>query len=339
LDKYVNTYIWVKNIQIYQMTQIINQEFLELIHNTKIKFTVILGSGFHHQGLGEHSMLSNWSALLSRLTTTNKLTGKFTLDFESIVIDNCKANSDEPFKRAHEVEKQLLDRLAKLIQNEQKYVGENLDSFSYPDLFSGNKISDVVSLNFDTLPEKFFLQKIEGSEKFNESSFHLRTKENKLSDSFMTQNTSFEKYQNQSGHIIRFWHPHGTIDNPKHMVLGISNYSKLVSALTRIRNHYKANENYNLPNKELTWFSKIVQNPVLILGSSMSNFEWAMWSAIVYKYRNFAKPTTKHNFYPIFQMMEIKHGDQLKNDWIQPLFTDMSYEKQWAELENLLKEK
>lgn len=321
------------------MTQIINQEFQELIRDPKIKFTVILGSGFHRQGLGDYSILSNWSALLSRLITTNNLTGKFTLDFETIILDNCKANSDEPLKRAHEVEKQLLDRLAKLIQNEQKYVGENLDSFSYPDLFSGNKISDVVSLNFDTLPEKFLLQKIESSEKYNESSFHLRTKENKLSDSFITQNTSFEKYQNQSGHIIRFWHPHGTIDNPKHMVLGISNYSKLVFALTKIRNHYKANEDYNLPNKELTWFSKIVKNPVLVLGASMSDFEWAMWSAFVHKYRNFAKPTYKQYFYPIFQMIEVKSENQEKNPWIQPLFTDMSYEKQWAELENLLKEK
>jgi hypothetical protein len=316
----------------------INPELNELLNNPKIKFTVILGSGFHREGLGDYSILSNWSALLSRLTTTNNLTGKFTLDFEAIVLDKCKANSDEPLKRAHEVEKQLLDRLAKLIQNEQKYVGENLDSFSYPDLFSGNKISDVVSLNFDTLPEKFLLHKIESSEKYNESSFHLRTKVNKLSDSFITQNTSFEKYQNQSGHIIRLWHPHGTIDNPKHMVLGISNYSKLVSALTRIRNHYKAYGDLKIPEKELTWFSKIVQNPVLILGASMSQMEWAMWTAFVYKYRNYAR-SKREGFYPIFQMMEIKHGDQLINDWFQPLFTDISYDKQWAELENLLKEK
>jgi hypothetical protein len=316
----------------------INPELNELLNDPKIKFTVILGSGFHREGLGDYSILSNWSALLSRLTTTNNLTGKFTLDFEAIVLDKCKANSDEPLKRAHEVEKQLLDRLAKLIQNEQKYVGENLDSFSYPDLFSGNKISDVVSLNFDTLPEKFFLHKIESSEKYNESSFHIRTKENKLSDSFITQNTSFEKYQNQSGHIIRFWHPHGTIDNPKHMVLGISNYSKLVSALTKIRNHYKANEDYDLPNKELTWFSRIVQNPVLILGASMSQMEWAMWTAVVYKFRNYAR-SKREGFFPIFQMMEIKHGDQLKNDWIQPLFTDMSYDKQWEQLKKIFAKK
>ncbi len=313
------------------MPQIINKEFSELIQDPNVKFTVILGSGFHRQGLGDYSILSNWSALLSRLTTTNNLSEKFTLDFEAIIIDKCKANSDEPLKRAHEVEKKLLGKLAKLIENEQKYVGANLESFSYPDLFSGNKISDVVSLNFDTLPEKIFLQKIESSEKYNESSFHLRTKENKLSDSFITQNTSFEKYQNQSGHIIRFWHPHGTIDNPKHMVLGISNYSKLVSALTRIRNHYKAYGDIKIPEKELTWFSKIVQNPVLILGASMSHTEWAMWSAFVYKYRNFAKPN-KVGLYPIFQMMEVKHNDQFKKDWIKPLFTDMDYKNQWAEL-------
>lgn len=317
----------------------INKEFLELIHDPNIKFTVILGSGFHRQGLGEHSILSNWCALLSRLTTTNNLSGKFTLDFEAIVIDRCKTFSDDSIKMAHEVEKQLLEKLAKLIQNEQKYVGENLETFSYPDLFSGNKISDVVSLNFDTLPEKLFLQKIEGSEKCNESSFFLRTKENKRSESFITQNTSFDKYQNLSGHSIRFWHPHGTIDNPKHMVFGISNYSKLVSALIRIRNHYKAYGDIKIPDKELTWFSKIIQNPVLILGASMSDFEWSIWSAIVYKYRNLAKAKNGQYFYPIFQMMEVKHDDQLKNNWIKPLFTDMSYDQQWNQLMKLLKQK
>jgi hypothetical protein len=309
----------------------INPELDKFLKDPRIQFTVILGSGYHRQGLGDCSILSNWSALLSRLTTTNKLSGKFTLDFEAIVLDKCKTKSEEPIKRAHEVEKHLLDRLAKLIQNEQKYVGENLESFSYPDIFSGNKISDVVSLNFDTLPEKFLLQKIESSEKYNKSSFHLRTKENKLSDSFITQNTSFEKYQNQSGHIIRFWHPHGTIDNPKHMVLGISNYSKLVSELKRIRNHFIAYGSKENPEKELTWFSKIVQNPVLIIGASMSHMEWAIWTAFVYKFRNYAR-SNKEGFFPIFQMMEIKHGDQLKNDWIQPLYTDMLYEKQWEAL-------
>jgi hypothetical protein len=37
--------------------------------------------------------------------------------------------------------------------------------------------------------------------------------------------------------------------------------------------------------------------------------------------------------------MEVKQDDQLKNDWIKPLFTDMSYDKQWEELVNSLKEK
>jgi hypothetical protein len=63
----------------------------------------------------------------------------------------------------------------------------------------------------------------------------------------------------------------------------------------------------------------------------MSHMEWAMWTAFVYKYRNYSR-SNKEGFNPIFQIMEIKHGDQLKNDWIQPLFTDMSFEKQWEAL-------
>jgi hypothetical protein len=309
----------------------INPELDKLLKDPKIQFTVILGSGYHRQGLGEHSILSNWSALLSRLTHSEKITGNFTLDFEKIIIDDCKKVKNDPPKMAHEIEKNLLIKLANLIKSEQKYICENLQSFSYPDIFSGNKISDVVSLNFDTFPEKVFLQKVEGAQKSNESSFNIKTKNNNLSDSFIFHNTCFEKYQNQYGHSIRFWHPHGTINKPKHMVLGISNYSKLVSELKRIRNHFIAYGSKENPEKELTWFSKIVQNPVLIIGASMSHMEWAMWTAFVYKFRNYAR-SNKEGFFPIFQMMEIKHGDQLKNDWIQPLFTDMSYEKQWEAL-------
>lgn len=46
----------------------INSEFSNLLVDPTIQFTIILGSGFHRQGLGEHSILSNWSALLSRFT-------------------------------------------------------------------------------------------------------------------------------------------------------------------------------------------------------------------------------------------------------------------------------
>ena len=74
---------------------------------------------------------------------------------------------------------------------------------------------------------------------------------------------------------------------------------------------------------------------MLILGASMSQMEWAMWTAFVYKFRNFAKPKNEQYCYPIFQMVEQNHDKQLKNDWFQPLFTRLTFDEQWKELEKL----
>jgi hypothetical protein len=105
----------------------------------------------------------------------------------------------------------------------------------------------------------------------------------------------------------------------------------LVKTTIKIRDHHLQNK--KVGGSDLTWYQSLLTNPVLVLGAGLSSNEWDMWFALTSRNRaNKIAP-------PIFQMKEIKHGDQLKNDWIQPLFTDMSYEKQWAELENLLKEK
>lgn len=42
----------------------INPKFKALLKDPTIKFTIILGSGFHRQALGASSILSNWEKLL-----------------------------------------------------------------------------------------------------------------------------------------------------------------------------------------------------------------------------------------------------------------------------------
>ena len=199
----------------------------------------------------------------------------------------------------------------------------------------------MISLNFDIIAEKICFPGSIKSTLLNSSSFALRNTKGKLSDSFMTQVTSFQEFVNSSNHSIRFWHPHGSINNPKHIVLGVAKYSKLVASTLKIRNHYKANENLTKDAKEqkdITWFSQIYNNPVLILGASMSEMEWAMWTAFVHKNRNFAKPNNKEFSSSIFQMMSPKDSkDKSKHKWFEPLFIDMEFDEQWKELETTLK--
>lgn len=312
----------------------INPKFQNLLNDEGVVFTVILGSGFHRQALGDHSILSDWKALLSKLGNSDYVSGNFILDFEKNVLTQTLKNVQDQSYQAHEVEKKELDILVDAIKKEQEWILNNSDRFSYPELFKTNRVSDVISLNFDTVAEKLLNGQRKKAHFLNQSSFHRKTKADKLSDSFITRNTSFEEVDNSNGGIVRFWHPHGTIDNSRHIVLGLSKYAKLVSSTLTIRDHYKAAEN-NGSNREITWFSQIYNNPVLILGASMSQMEWAMWTAIVQRGRNFAKSEYKIYEYGIFQMQQHVDIKGKHNDWFEPLFYNMSFEEQWASLESI----
>ena len=319
----------------------INKEFLKLLEDPSVRFTVILGSGFHRQALGGNSVLSNWEVLLSKLTKTNNLSTNYILDFEKIVLNESAHQKSESLRKAFEIEKSELGHLVKAIRNEQDWVLSQPHRFEYPDIFQSNRISDVISLNFDTIAESICFRERKKTTIQNTSSFGLTNTKGKLSDSFITQVTSFQELVNSSNHPIRFWHPHGTIDNPKHIVLGVAKYSKLVASTLKIRNHYKANEDLThdaKEQKEITWFSQIYNNPILILGASMSEMEWAMWTAFVHKNRNFAKPNKREFSSPIFQMMSPEDSlNKEKHGWFEPLFFDTKFENQWGELETRLK--
>lgn len=314
----------------------INPKFQNLLNEEGVVFTVILGSGFHRQALGDHSILSDWKTLLSKLGNSDYVSGNFILDFEKNVLTQTLKNVQDQSYQAHKVEKKELDILVDAIKKEQEWILNNSDRFSYPELFKTNRVSDVISLNFDTVAEKLLNGQRKKAHFLNQSSFHRKTKADKLSDSFITRNTTFEEVDNSNGGIVRFWHPHGTIDNSRHIVLGLSKYAKLVSSTLTIRDHYKAAEN-NGSNREITWFSQIYNNPVLILGASMSQMEWAMWTAIVQRGRNFAKAENKKYEHGIFQMQQDVHVKGKQNHWFEPLFYNMSFKEQWASLEKLFK--
>jgi hypothetical protein len=297
---------------------------------------VILGSGFHRQALGGNSVLSNWAILLSRLTHSKNLTGNYILDFEDSVIQQCRTQIFENEKPAAKFEKSEKAKLVNCIKKEQQCALSETNRFKYPNIFHSGRISDVVSLNFDTVPETICHPERKKSFKRNESALKKLKKDGELGESFLTQITSYEEFELPSNETIRFWHPHGSIDNTNHIVLGIAKYAELASSTLRIRKYYKAKEDKstNSETKDLTWFSQIYSNPVLILGASMSHMEWAMWTTFVHRRRNFAKPNNKKHEHPVFQMMSPDESlNKEKHGWFQPLFIDMNFEDQWKELE------
>jgi len=302
------------------------------------KLTIILGSGFHAQGAGSNSILSNWEILLSKLTNSSALSGKYTLDFEQIIINQTRNQNSSNLKQAHEIEKEELKRIALFLKREQEWVLSQ-NRFNYTDIFNPKYVSDVISLNFDHLAEELCNFKYGNGEKIdfsNDSSFSKKYPKNSISSIY--QRTSHRKITDKDDNQIRFWYPHGSILKPNSITLGINRYAKLVEDVTRIRNYYKKYEKEN-PNKEivdLTWFSQILKNPVLILGASFSEAEWGLWSAIVYKKRNYAKSTSTSYENNIYKMIDDKQEDKNLGYWYQPLFENKNFDEQWKTIEKSL---
>ena len=314
---------------------------IEKYKNENQKLTIVLGSGFHSQGIGNGSILSNWGNLLSKVTHNNSLSGKYTLDFEKIIVNQTKNQNSADLKQAHNIEKKQLKHIANFIKAEQEWVLNQSDRFNYPNIFNPKYVSDVISLNFDHVAEELCnLNYGNGKEvkSFNDSSFNKILPEN--SKSSIYQRTSYRKITDKLENEIRFWYPHGTILKPDSITLGINRYAKLVSDTMRIRDHYKKNEKENSSKEviDLTWYSQILKNPVLILGASFSEAEWGLWSAIVFKKRNYAKSSSSFYENDIYKMVDNKTEDKNLGYWYHPLFESKDFNEQWELIENALKD-
>jgi hypothetical protein len=94
-----------------------NEQFTELLNTPGVKFTIILGSGFHRNAIGGDSILSSWDLLLRKVSPDANLTGQYHLDFEKI-IQSKKITCED----SHVTEERLIACVQKLIKEEQERV-------------------------------------------------------------------------------------------------------------------------------------------------------------------------------------------------------------------------
>jgi hypothetical protein len=310
----------------------INPKFKALLKDPKIKFTIILGSGFHKQGLIEDTILSSWEMLLRRLNPDCILTGEYHLDFEKII-----ESKKIPCEDSYKTEERLIQCVQKLIKEEQEKVLSN-GNHCYPiEIFNPEKVSDVISLNFDKIPEIILKSRdgIQFKENINDSSFSkLKNKDTKKSgskDTYAYVSTKHNIVEFNDVENIRFWYPHGNIDNNNKIILGLHRYSQMLEVAIRLRNHHMQHKRSE--QEDNTWYYRLIQNPVLILGAGISSTEWDMWFALTSRNRA--------NGYklPVFQMRECECKKDAQHEWFQPLFTGMDFDQQWKQLEELFKSK
>jgi hypothetical protein len=297
----------------------LNPKFQTLLKDPNVKFTIILGSGFHKQGLKKDSILSSWEMLLRRLSPDCKLTGEYHLDFEKII-----ESKKIPCEDSHKTEERLIECVQKLIKVEEDKVLDECIKCYPLGIFNPEKVSDVISLNFDQIPE-LLLNKRKGVKlgKFtNNSSFIEGSKD---SYSFLT--TRYKTVDFGDKNKINFWHPHGCVENKKSIILGVHKYSQMLETTIRLRNHHMQHKRSK--QEDNTWYHRLIQNPVLILCAGLSSTEWDIWFALTSRNRA--------NGYklPIFQMRECECKHDAQHEWFKPLFTGMSFKEQWEELEKL----
>jgi hypothetical protein len=301
----------------------INKEFEKLVNDSTIRFTVVLGSGFHRNAIGSDSILSSWDKLLEKLSPSSELTGQYHLDFEKII-----QSKKIPCEDSRETEERLTLCVQKLIKEAQQKVLEDHANCYPMGIFNPDKVTDVISLNFDEVAELLLdnQEAVKAKGFKNDSSFR-----EKANHSYAFLSTRYKSVEFAKNKEIRFWHPHGAIDNPKSIILGLHRYAHMLKNGLRIRNHHMRAKRSN--SKDNTWYYRLLENPILILGAGMSHTEWDMWYALTSRERaNGSKPQ-------IFQMRECECKKDVQHEWFEPLFTGMTFDQQWEKLEELLKTK
>jgi hypothetical protein len=307
----------------------INPKFNSLLKIPEIKFTIILGSGFHRQALGNNSILSNWEKLLNQYDSDLKITGFYPLDYEQLVVQRTGKQENEKAlnKAANEMEKSISEEICfdlSCAQNKALKFSKK----KYPKgIFNPKIVSDVISLNFDTTAEVICCELEKTKEPICNYSKFSSTNNEDLKIPYWE--VSFP--ENGS---IRFWHPHGSMQDKENLTLGIREYSKRIQTVERLRNYSKS-ENQK---EKSSWYSQLTDNPILILGAEMSKDEWDLWFALVNRERNFAKKENQAYKNPIFQMRECECKNDAQHQWFEPLFTGMTFDEQWEELEKLFKQ-
>jgi hypothetical protein len=302
---------------------------------TEKKHVIILGSGFHKEAHGKDifNCLTDWNHLLKSVggNPTTIQNQNYILDFELLVANKTRKQTE---KIASKIEDDLLKDLSTNIEKDQKNVLSKKD-IQYPlEIFNPNKVSDVISLNFDLVPELLINK---GKIPRIHYCKHVFTKEEKkISNSINI--TRHRIIGNKKNGEITFWHPHGDIMTPSSMQLGIRKYGTSITEVELLRKRHKqfeANMSKKDNNYVESWYDKIINQPVIILGASMSENEWDLWFALINKIRNFSKGGNSKFESKIYKMRH--DNEKYRSD----IFTELvpksnDYKIQWQFVKNLL---
>jgi hypothetical protein len=296
-------------------------------------YVLIIGSGFHKQafGKGVENSLTSWDILLESIDCKSNQNSNYILDFEMHLTQETGKQNE---KNAQDTEKNILQKISSSIIKEQEKAILN-KKVKYPiEIFNPSKVSDVISLNFDLVPELILQNAKLPRVKYCSQKSNINGKP----VSKNINNTRHRILKSTSNGSITFWHPHGDIKDPKSLQLGIRKYGKAIDEVETLRKRFKKNELKSTKDDSSykpSWYDKIINQPVIVIGASLSDNEWDIWFALVNKMRNFAKKGNKKFENPIYILncSKDKYNEQLFTE-ILPNSKDCS--KKWQAIKELL---
>lgn len=286
------------------------------------RYALVLGAGFNASCVGENSILASWRTLMGRVLGRDIEDASPTHAFERHLLREGISGS------AAQRERVILKEIRNHLVWETERVLQSSTSSIPAFLFDPSWVSDILTLNFDDLVERYCRTRLrarvsawrvpkgfEGRQPFDRDSVRYRV-------------LTFP-----DGGRIRVWHLHGSVSRPAGLQLGIRHYALRTALVEALRRHHKQWERRS--EEATTWYSAL-HRPVMLLGASLSVSEWDLWSAIVDRERNYAKPENRGFRKPMFQMREQELGFQC--EWFQPLFEEGGdHASQWKRLEELVR--
>lgn len=302
------------------------KKYIQLL-NGNHRFTILLGSGIHEQAGLKDSILSSWNSLLEMKEKkssddSNKSTNLYnTILFEKKIIQRCRK---QKIFNAKNIEKEELERISKVIKKEQDRIIKS-GKYNYPlAIFNSKNVSDVVSLNFDLIVETLL----------NNNLSLPKCSIRNISDG--------KSIRSREINHIRFWHPHGDIEYPNSIQLGLRKYGLMLKTIESMRKEFKSRERITgYKNKPITnWFEALMINPVLVLGAGLSFEEWDVWKVLIDRERNYAKEQNAKNRPDIFILSDNtkSHRHIPKGLPFILLNTEKAYKDGWNKLTNILRE-
>jgi hypothetical protein len=235
------------------------------------RYTLVIGSGIHHQFLPknrvEYASIRSWDALLASMNIFGY--NSPLLGFEKKICEN----AGEKGLASKDSEKELLNALSSKINSIQEKILDE-KNLQYPlDIFNPDKVGNVVVLNFDLVVEKLLARSL------NLKSIRVKKTE-----------SGNIRYREIKG--IKFWHPHGDIECPSEIQFGLRKYGYNIHGIEFLRGEYKKAEkraNYKKGSGETTWLSALIEDPLIFVGTGMGMDEWTLWYALATRLRNHAR--------------------------------------------------